>query len=355
MVEEPAAKDVADMDISELVNVPVSPFEVSTALDLGYHASNSVSASRFDAPIRDLPFAIQSFTESFIEDQKPRDIFDVARYSPGVTYRSNDFNEGNANLAIRGFTVGSLAGGNIQMLRDGVHGPSIFDFTNISRVEVVKGPASFLYGQVAPGGIVNVITKSPQRRFAANADARYGSYGEYRFQTDVTGPASKELFYRMAASYDQDMHYWEPYDAQSWNVSPSLLWQPSDRLSVSLKYEHFEKIEEPQVMQKPGYNTWVGTLPSASNPNLSAVDVPGLPDNWNSMAYTDFRRSNTDNFSAWIDFKADEHWDLRTGYSHLEYDTDMLFSGDLGMANNTTTLQGRRVRHQVYTDRKSVV
>ncbi|MDD1622409.1 MAG: TonB-dependent receptor plug domain-containing protein [Methylococcaceae bacterium] len=104
-------KDVADMDIAELVNVKVSPFEVSSQLDSGYHASNSVSGSRLDAPIRDLPLAIQAFTESFIEDQKPRDIFDVARYSPGVTYRSNDFNEGNANLAIRGFAVGSIGGG----------------------------------------------------------------------------------------------------------------------------------------------------------------------------------------------------------------------------------------------------
>ncbi|QPK64862.1 TonB-dependent receptor [Methylomonas sp. LL1] len=348
-------KDVADMDITELVNVPVSPFEVSSQLDSGYHASNSVSASRFDAPIRDLPYAIQAFTESFIDDQKPRDIFDIARYSPGVTYRSNDFNEGNANLAIRGFTVGSLAGGNIQTLRDGVHGPSILDFTNVSRVEVVKGPASFLYGQVAPGGIVNVITKNPQHQFAASADARYGSYGEYRFDVDVTGPASKTLFYRLAASYDQDMHYWDAYDAHSWNISPSLLWQPNDRLSVSLKYENFEKIEEPQLMQKPGYNIWAGIVPSASDPNLSGIDVPDLPDNWNSMAHSDYRHSNTHNLSTWIDFKADEHWNLRTGYSHLEYDIDALFTGNLGMANNVTTLQGRRVRQQVYSNRDDTI
>jgi iron complex outermembrane recepter protein len=337
--DDSAKKSVADMDIDELVNVKVSPFVVSSQLDKGYLASNSVSASRFDTPIRDLPFAIQAFTESFIKDQKPRDIFDIARYSPGVTYRSNDFNEGNANLAIRGFAVGSLAGGNIQTLRDGVHGPSILDFTNVSRVEVLKGPASFLYGQVAPGGIVNVITKNPQRRFAANADARYGSYGEYRFDVDVTGPASRTLAYRLAASYDQDMHYWDAYDAHSWNISPSLLWQPSDRLSVTLKYEHFEKIEEPQLMQKPGYGTWAGIVPTASDPNLSAVDVPGLADNWNSMAYTDYRHSNTHNFSTWIDFKADQHWNLRTGYSHLEYDVDALFTGNLGMANNNTLMQ----------------
>lgn len=355
---EPAtslAKDVADMDLEELSQVRVSPFDVSTQLDSGYRASNSVSGSRFDTPIRDLPFAIQAFTESFIKDQKPRDIFDVARYSPGVTYRSNDFNEGNANLAIRGFAVGSLPGGNIHILRDGVHGPSIFDFTNISRVEVVKGPASFLYGQVAPGGIVNVITKSPQRQFAANADARYGAYGQYRFDADVTGPVSDKLFYRMAASYDQDIDYWEPYDAHSWNVSPSLLWQPNDRLSISLKYENFEKIEEPQLMQKPGYSTQAGVVPTPSDPNLSGVDVPGLPNNWNSMAYSDFRHSDTHNLSSRIDFRADDHWNLRLGYSHLEYEVDALFTGNLGMANNATFLQGRRVRHQVYANRDDTI
>ena len=341
--------DVAGMDIGELVNVRVSPFEVSTHLDQGYRASNSVSGSRFDAPIRDLPFAIQAFTESFIQDQNPQNLFDIARYSPGVTYRSNDFNEGNANLAIRGFAV-SATPGNVQVLRDGFHGPSIFDFTNISRVEVVKGPASFLYGQVAPGGIVNVITKTPQPTFAANADARYGSYGQYRFDADVTGPASKTLFYRIAASHDQDMRYWEPYDAHSRNFSPSLLWQPSDRVSVSLKYEAFDKVETPQVMQKPGYNTQAGIAPTPADPNLSGVDVPGLPDNWNSMSYADYRRSKTRALSAWLDVKADDRWNLRAGYARQSYEIDALFSGNLGMANNATLLQGRRLRGQTYTN-----
>lgn len=347
-----AFKDVADMDIGELVDVRVSPFIVSSQLDKGYRASNSVSGSRFDAPIRDLPFAVQAFTESFIKDQKPVNIFDVARYSPGVTYRSNDFNEGNANLAIRGFAVSSTAG-NTQILRDGFHGPSIFDFTNISRVEVVKGPASFLYGQVAPGGIVNIITKNPQSRFASTANVTYGSYGQYRLDADVTGPASKTLFYRLAASYDQDIHYWNPYDAHSMDIAPSLVWQPSDRVSVSLKYEKFSKVETPQLMQKPGYNTQAGVVPTASDPNLSGVDVPGLPNNWNSMSYADFRRSDTRNLSALIDFEADEHWNMRAGYSHLNYEIDALFSGNLGMANNTTLMQGRRLRRQIYTNRDS--
>lgn len=343
------AKDVADMDIAELVNVRVSPFDVSTGLDSGYRASNSVSGSRFDTPIRDLPFAIQAFTESFIQDQKPRNIFDIARYSPGVTYRSNDFNEGNANLAIRGFAV-SATPGNVQILRDGFHGPSIFDFTNISRVEVVKGPSSFLYGQVAPGGIVNVITKNPQSQFAASADLTYGSDEQHRLEADLTGPASKTLFYRLAASHDQDMRYWDPYDAHSQAIAPSLLWQPTDRLSVSLKYENFRKVETPQVMQKPGYGSQTGLMPTAADPNRAGVDVPGLPDNWNSMSYADYRRSDADQLTAWLDFEVSDHWNLRNGYSHLRYEIDALFSGNLGMENNTTLLQGRRFRRQIYTN-----
>lgn len=347
-------KDVADMDLEELANVRVSPFDVSTHLDSGYRASNSVTGSRLDTPIRDLPFAIQAFTESFIQDQQPVNIYDIARYSPGVTYRSNDFNEGNANLAIRGFAV-SATPGNVQILRDGFHGPSIFDFTNIARVEVVKGPASFLYGQVAPGGVVNIITKSPQSQFAATADARYGSYGQYRLDTDVTGAASKTLFYRVTASHDHDMRYWDPYDAYSSDLATSLLWQPNERVSVSLKYELFRKNETPQVMQKPGYNVQAGVLPSPADPNLSGVDVPGLASTWNSMAYADYRTSDTQGLSAWVDVQANAHWNLRTGFSHQAYTVDALFSGNLGMANNATTLQGRRVRFQTYDNRDDTV
>ncbi|MBN2706461.1 MAG: TonB-dependent receptor [Deltaproteobacteria bacterium] len=342
-------KDVADMDIRELVKVRVSPFEVSSFLDSGYHASNSVSGSRFDAPIQDLPFAIQAFTESFIDDQKPRNIFDLVRYSPSVTYRSNDFNEGNANLAIRGFAVSGTPG-NVQILRDGFHGPSIFDFTNISRVEVVKGPASFLYGQVAPGGIVNIITKSPRPEFAAGADLTYGSYGQYRLESDITGPLTKNLFFRLSTSYDQDIDYWDPYDAHSWDLSSSLLWQPHERVSFSLKYENFRKIESPQVQQKPGYNRQTGVVPTADDPNLAGVDVPGLADDWNSMSYADYRDSDTESLNVGVDFKFDEHWYLRAGYAHQTYEIDALFSGNLGMANNSTLLQGRRLRGQTYTN-----
>lgn len=340
---------VADLDITELVQVRLSPFDVSTRLDRGYLAAHAVSASRFDAPIHDLPFAVQAFNEAFIRDQKPRGLFDVARLSPGVTYRSNDFNEGHANLAIRGFAVSQVPGGH-QVLRDGFLGPSIFDLTSASRIEIVKGPSSFLYGQVAPGGIVNIITKSPQPRPFTELEVGIGSYGRHRLAVDAGTVASTDLSLRIASAFDRDIHYWQPYDAKTFSVAPSLRWTPTGRVSVTLKAEQHVSRESPQLMQKPGYGRQLGLTPTPADPNLNGIDVPGLPDDWNSMADVDYRRGDSLGASGWVDVEASERWHLRAGYARLRYEVDALFSGNLGMANNSTFLQGRRLRRQTYVN-----
>ena len=187
--------------------------------------------------------------------------------------------------------------------------------------------------------------------FRSDAKATYGSYNSYRLDADVTGPATKTLLYRVAASYNHDINYWDLYDALSLDVAPSLRWQPDERVSFSLKYENFSKREDAQVMQKPGYGTQAGLVPTPSDPNLSGVDVPGLSDKWNGMSYADFRNSETSSWEAALNVKADDHWDLRGAYGHQDYQVDAVFSGNFGMANNTTLLQGRRFRRQIYTNR----
>src|ERR1043165_1033520 len=64
--------------------VKLSEFQVSTTADKGYRAGNSVSATRIDTPIKDLPFAVSAFTQQFITDIGARDLFDVVQYAPSV-------------------------------------------------------------------------------------------------------------------------------------------------------------------------------------------------------------------------------------------------------------------------------
>ena len=340
--------EVDRLTLEELMKVRISPFDLSVAKDRGYQAFSSVTGTRLDTPIRELPFPLQAFTRPFIEDQQPATIYDVARYSPSVTYRSNDFNEGNANLAIRGFAVGTTPS-SAQVLRDGFQGPPVVEFPNVARLEIVKGPSSFLYGQVAPGGIVNLITKSPQPTFGAAATVRAGAYGAYRFEGDVTGPLWKTLLFRATASFDQDIHYWRPYDAHSFDLAPALAWQPLRWMTLTLKHELYAKREGPQLMQKPGYGRQRGVVPTAQDPDLDGVSVPGLPSDWNSMSNGDFRNSDTSIFSATLDVRLLEHWSARASYVHGKYDIDAVFSGNFGISTAFPFAQGRRFRRQRYT------
>ncbi|OYU41733.1 MAG: TonB-dependent receptor, partial [Burkholderiales bacterium PBB4] len=127
--------------------IKLNEFQVSTTADKGYRAGNSVSATRINTPIKDLPFAISAFTQQFITDVGARDLWDVVQYAPSVTSAGKEFNAGNSVYNIRGFDQAPQ--------HNGFVGEAYIDTVSVERVEVVKGPSSVLYGQVAPGGTVN--------------------------------------------------------------------------------------------------------------------------------------------------------------------------------------------------------
>ena len=182
----------------------------------------------------------------------------------------------------------------------------------------------------------------------ATADARYGSYGQYRFDVDVTGPLRKGLFFRLASSYDQDIHYWKPYDASSWDISPSLLWQPTDG-SASLKYEHSTRSSRRSSCKSPATARQRASCRRRPTPTCRAWSARPAGQ-LEHHAYADFRRSDTNGLSAWVDFKADEHWNLRAAYSHQDYGSTRS-SPAISACQHMTFLQGRRLSGQTYTNR----
>lgn len=169
---------------SEIINLPT--FTVSTAQDVGYRAGNSVSATRIDTPIKDLPFSISAFTEQFIEDVAALDLQDILRYAPGVTSGDKSFVAGNNRFSIRGFD------GDVPPQRNGFTGNRNVDSANVERVEVIKGPASLLYGQIIPGGTINYITKRPKPKAFTSIKVSAGNESDYRAVIDVNTPLGQK-------------------------------------------------------------------------------------------------------------------------------------------------------------------
>lgn len=313
--------------------IVLTPFAVSASQDKGYRASNSVSGSRIDTPIKDLPFALQAFTSDFISDINPHELFDIVRFSPGVTTRSGDFAAGNAgNYSIRGFPTGA------NPLRNGFSGPPIVDSVNIARVEVVKGPASFLYGQLSPGGLVNIITKRPLSYHQTTLRQEVGTDDYLRTQLDTTGPlGTTNVFYRLAGSWQNDFRYYDPYDAHQWDLAPSALWKITPNASLTVDFEHFEKQENSPLMMIP--NIAFPTPAGYPYAQYLGAAYP-VPKNWNSADYGDFRDSVFDNLVINAEVKLGDHWNARAAYAYIFRDVDFFTHGNFSVGNTATTNAG---------------
>lgn len=300
--------------------VRLSEFQVSTSADKGYRAANSVSATRIDTPIKDLPFAVSAFTQQFITDIGARDLFDVVQYAPSVTSSGREFNAGNAVYTIRGFDQAPQ--------HDGFVGEAYIDTTTIERVEVVKGPSSVLYGQVAPGGTVNYITKRPAAKPFTVVNLQAGSYNFFRSSVDVNQPiVDNKLLFRFNGSWENGLQYIDPGQQRTTVLAPVVTWRITDRVALTVNYQWFSRRETPPFAHfKP--NIEIVALPGA-NGLLSATGVLVKPDNsdagflgyyplsrkFNYTSKNDSRFSDFESINSELTVKLTDTWTARANFN----------------------------------------
>ncbi|MEH2463052.1 TonB-dependent siderophore receptor [Nostoc sp.] len=199
----------------------------------GYNAPNATTATRTDTPLRDIPQSIQVIPQEVIKDQQITRIADAARNVSGVT-EAVGFGNGNQGYTIRGFGGGNLING----FKDNF---GFFSTTaNIERVEVLKGPASVLYGQFEPGGVVNYVTKQPLSDPYYAAEFIAGSFNFYRGSIDFSGPLTtdKKLLYRLNVAYENSGSYRDFLDYDVFFVSPVITYKPSKNTTLTFEYEY---------------------------------------------------------------------------------------------------------------------
>ncbi|MGX5217493.1 TonB-dependent siderophore receptor [Pseudomonas segetis] len=160
--------------------------------DFGYKAEKSLTASKTSTPLSETPRSVSVVTRQRIEDQKSQSLTDVLGYVPGIFAPPFAAGDGLAGdlFFIRGFNATDYGYG---LLRDGlrVQG-NRYDTTSepygLERVEVFRGPSSILYGENAPGGLVNLVSKRPTAASQGEVQLNYGTNNRRQLNFDISGP-----------------------------------------------------------------------------------------------------------------------------------------------------------------------
>ncbi len=200
----------------------------------GYQPLSSSTATLTSMPLLDIPQVVNTVSDKVLEDQHATSL-DEALYNVANVVQTNTLGGTQDAFTRRGFGAnrdGSIMTNGLRTVL-----PRSFNAAT-SRVEVLKGPASTLYGILDPGGLINVVTKRPERTFSGNISATSSSFGGGSGQIDVTGPIEgTQLAYRLIGVY-QNEDYWRNFgkDRSSF-IAPSLTWFGDDA-TVNLSWSH---------------------------------------------------------------------------------------------------------------------
>jgi len=229
-----AATADADEDAIQVV--------VTGEQDEGYAPSSASTATRTDTPLRDIPQSIQVVPQEVIEDQGVTRIGDALRNVSGVT-PERDFGNISDRFNIRGFRDSRiLRNGFRSGLQNAGFTAAIIAPSTVERIEVLKGPASVLYGQVEPGGVVNFITEQPSRNPFYDFGFTAGSFGYIEPSLDFSGPltADERLTYRLNASYQNGGNFRDFVDSGTLAIAPVIRYDFSNATSLTFEYGYLE-------------------------------------------------------------------------------------------------------------------
>ncbi len=210
-----------------------------TASESGYQPLNATTGTRTDTALRDVPQSIQVVTRQLIDDQAAINVQDVVRNVSGVNVPHSVGSRQEA-FTIRGFT--SIT----NVYRDGYRNDfgsnrTATELSNIERIEVLKGPASVLFGRLDPSGVVNLVTKKPLADHQFSLQFQGGSFGLIRPTFDATGPLnpSKTVLYRLIGTYDRSDTFRDFNQRERHFVAPSVLWliRPTTTLLFEGEYQ----------------------------------------------------------------------------------------------------------------------
>ena len=259
------------------------------------------TATRTNTPAKLVPQAIDSVKASELTAFGQPTLSEALTGIPGVNASGDTRFDG---VNIRGFSASN------DFYLDGFRDDMQYtrDLGNTERVEVLKGPAAVLYGRGSTGGIVNRVSKKPQKGLESSVSAQVGSFDSRRLAADLNGEAGEQVQVRLNLAQEDKESFRNGVTSKRTLLAPSVNWEISDKLNWLLQYERNEHDRTPD-RGIPGVNG-------------RPADVP------KEYVYSDTRRDFIDDVAqstrSRLTWDINDQWQLRQqlGYTSLDSQFD---------------------------------
>jgi iron complex outermembrane receptor protein len=285
----------------------------------GYRIPTASTATKTDTPLRDVPQAIQVIPQQVLQDQQVRRLNEALKNAPGVIADNSE------RSAFEGFTIRGFSNRNILRngLRDDTNITTNINTENIEQIEVLRGPASVLFGQGGAGGTINIITKKPQSIPFYSFEGTIGSFNSYGGSIDFTGPLNddKTVLYRLNASVFTTDTFVDFFEKDRFFIAPSLTWLMGGNTQLTLEAEYSDQ-RQPNDRGLPARGT---VLPNR-NGQLPISRFIGEP-------FDEIDKNNRQSLRVGYNFehRFSENWQFRNNFnfSYLSVDQNSLFPTEL--------------------------
>ena len=195
-----------------------------------------VSAIRSGLKPMDVPQSIQIIGSEIIAQQQAIRLSEVVKNINGV-YVGSARGGAQESFFSRGYDMSAN-----NMFKNGFRfsGGSIPEVSSLEKVEVLKGSAALLYGNVAPGGILNMVTKTPSFKKGGEITMQMGSYSFYKPAIDIYGPLNDIIAYRFTGSYENSKSFRDNVSKERYYINPSFLFKVSNKTEIILQGDYLK-------------------------------------------------------------------------------------------------------------------
>ncbi|MGO3344580.1 MAG: TonB-dependent siderophore receptor [Marinomonas sp.] len=335
--ESPNTNTSAGNAVNTEEEATLSGDQLSPLVVKGQTYRNTATKTQLDS--KETPQGISVIEQGILKERGTESVAESVRYTAGVNTELRGGAVTRLDLFnIRGFQNYQNYYDGLQLLYNDWNLQPQIDMAAVEQVEVFKGPTSTLYGSMPPGGMVNMISKSPQKESKSSVEVTLGNDEKHEIQIDSTGPLTDNINYRVIGLFREKDGQAVTTEEERYMIAPSIDWKISDNtlLNINMYYQ-----KDPSMGAYTSLPS-EGTVYSNVNGSLDTDAFSGDA-NWNTYSREEFLLGYK------IDHTINDTWSFLQNARFMDATAYQENTYTTGLSNDGTTVS----RHAYLTDEES--